>query len=486
MKTPVEVLVALCLLVGIVPALTVGPLLAIAAGAVVGGELPAYSLALWHGFNLPLAMSALALAGGVLVYSQRRRLFRLHDEVLPALSASAVYAALLGALLRTAGAVTGWLENGSLQRYLVFFLIAALAAGVIPFWRWEWGLGPEPLTPVDGVSLVAWAVLAAAALGTAVWHRRRFTALILLSVVGLIVALAFVRFSAPDLALTQLSVEMVTIVLLLLALYFLPQRSPAESTSARRARDVVLAAAAGLGVFALVLAVLTRPLDSISRFHLEHSVPGGGGTNVVNVILVDFRGYDTLGEIVVLAIAALAIYALLDGVRIPPRPLAEDGTLWARDRYPLMLAVLTRPLLPLALLVSFYLLLRGHNQPGGGFIAGLVTAIALIMQYLASGIHWARERLRLDYHPVIALGLLTAAFTGIASWLFGAPFLTSTFGYVHLPWIGGVKLASAMLFDLGVYFTVVGAVMLIFANLGRVSGGEAEAVAAAEEAGWKS
>lgn len=486
MKTPVEVLVALCLLVGVAPALTVGPLLALAAAAVVGGELPAYSLALWHGFNLPLAMSALALAGGVLVYSQRRRLFRLHDEVLPALSASALYAAVLGALLRTAGAVTGWLENGSLQRYLVFFLLTALAAGVAPFWRWQWTLGLEPLTPVDGVSLVAWVVLAAAALGTAVWHRRRFTALVLLSVVGLIVALAFVRFSAPDLALTQLSVEMVTIVLLLLALYFLPQRSPAESTPARRARDATLAAAAGLGVFALVFAVLTRPLDSISRFHLEQSVPGGGGTNVVNVILVDFRGYDTLGEIVVLAIAALAIYALLDGVRIPPRPHAEDGIAWARDRYPLMLSMITRPLLPLALLVSFYLLLRGHNQPGGGFIAGLVTAIALIMQYLASGIHWARERLRLDYQPVIALGLLIAAFTGMASWLFGAPFLTSTFGHVTLPWIGSVELASAMLFDLGVYFTVVGAVMLILANLGRVSGAETEAVAAAEEAGWKS
>ena len=279
-------------------------------------------------------------------------------------------------------------------------------------------------------------------------------------------ALAFVKFSAPDLALTQLAVEVVTIVLLLLALYFLPNVTPAESSPSRRWRDGGIALLAGGGAALLSWAVLTRPADSIASWFLDNSVSGGGGSNVVNVILVDFRGFDTFGEITVLAIAALGIYALLENLRLPGPVSDNAGRPWDADSHPIIMATFARLLLPLALLVSAFIFLRGHNLPGGGFIAGLVTAIALIMQYLANGVTWTHARLPARTHPWIAAGLIVALLTGLASWLFGRPFLTSAFGHFELPLIGGFELASAMTFDLGVYFVVVGATLLILINLG--------------------
>ncbi len=470
MKVPVEVLVALCLLVGVAPAWTVAPLLAVAASSTVGAPLPAYSLAVWHGFNLPLLMSVIALAGGVLLYTVRHRLFALHDRYLPRLEAKSLFDAMVRLTVRVAGAITRGLENGSLQRYLALLVVSVLVVGAWAFRGLPRATGEAPLTALDGVSLVIGLILLVATGATVLWHRRRLVALIMISVVGLIMALVFVRFSAPDLALTQLSVEMVTIVLLLLALHFLPPATPRESSSWRRWRDGVLAILAGTGSALLTWAVLTHPYQTIAGYFLKQSVPGGGGTNVVNVILVDFRGLDTLGEIAVLGIAALGIYALLDGLKLGTPATDAFGRPWSADRHPVILAMIARPLLPLALLVSVYILLRGHNLPGGGFIAGLVTAVALILQYLANGVVWTQQRLRLDYHPVIALGLLIAALTGLGSWFFGYPLLTSAFGYFSLPVVGKFELATALVFDIGVYLTVVGVVMLILFNLGKASG----------------
>ncbi|MGY8832751.1 MAG: hydrogen gas-evolving membrane-bound hydrogenase subunit E, partial [Pseudomonadales bacterium] len=312
-------------------------------------------------------------------------------------------------------------------------------------------------------------IMAFAALVTVVFHRQRLVSLLMLSVVGLMVALAFARYSAPDLALTQLSVEVVTIILLMLALFFLPAQTRIESSSLRGLRDFTLAVGSGLMVAMLVFAVLTRPYDSISAFFLENSVPGGGGTNVVNVILVDFRGFDTLGEVTVLAIAAVGIFALLDGLRLFQPKVDAQGRSWARDRHPLILATLSRVLLPMALLVSVFIFLRGHNLPGGGFIAGLVTAVALILQYVASGVQWTQSRLPLNYQSMAGLGVMIAGLTGLGSWLFDRPFLTSAFGHFHIPLVGEIELATALLFDLGVYLTVVGATLLILANLGKLT-----------------
>jgi multicomponent K+:H+ antiporter subunit A len=215
--------------------------------------------------------------------------------------------------------------------------------------------------------------------------------------------------------------------------------------------------------------MLTRPADSISSFHLAESKPGGGGTNVVNVILVDFRGFDTLGEITVLGIAAVGILAMLTGLVLRGPRHDWLGRPWFSDPHPLILVTVSKLLLPIALLVAAFLFLRGHNQPGGGFIAGLVTAVALILQYIAEGSRTTRARLPWDHLGLIGAGVLIALLTGVASWLLGYPFLTSTYSYVSLPVIGTFELASAMLFDLGVYLAVVGTVLLILAGIGHVS-----------------
>jgi multicomponent K+:H+ antiporter subunit A len=227
--------------------------------------------------------------------------------------------------------------------------------------------------------------------------------------------------------------------------------------------------------------MLRRPHQSISDYYVENSVPGGGGSNIVNVILVDFRGFDTWGAITVLANAAIGIYAMLRSLTLTHPSTDAEGRVWANNTHPLFLQMISRPLLPLALLVSFYLLLRGHNLPGGGFIAALVTSVALILQYIAGGIAWTRERSLNDYYPVIAIGLIIAALTGIGSWVFGAPFLTSAYGHFDLPLIGDVELATAMLFDLGVYLTVVGTVMLILINLGEPGHGHGDAAMREQE-----
>lgn len=472
MRIPVEILVVLCLLVGIIPALTVGPLLNVAAASILGSEpLPEYSLSIWHGVNLALIMSVAALIVGVLVYSFRHFIFHLHESAtapLPLADGKRYFDILLEKLLVIANVITDKLENGSLQRYLALLIGSAVVAVIWPLLVVDSLAATRPLAVIDFVTLSGAVLMSIAALATVVLHRQRLTALILISVVGLFVALAFVRFSAPDLALTQLSVEVVTIVLLLLALYYLPQQSPRESSGGRRWRDLWLAGLAGLATASLTWGVLIRPYESISAYFLENSKPGGGGTNVVNVILVDFRGFDTLGEITVLGIAALASVALLSGIHLPGRSHDPAGRAWSSDRFPLILRVISRPALPLMLLVAVYIFLRGHNLPGGGFIAGLIAALALLLQYLANGLSWSGERMDFKLGMVIGIGLLCATLTGVASWLFGYPFLTSTFTYVNWPLVGKFELASALAFDTGVFLTVVGIVLMILRSLGQL------------------
>jgi multicomponent K+:H+ antiporter subunit A len=281
-------------------------------------------------------------------------------------------------------------------------------------------------------------------------------------VAGLVVSIAFLYFSAPDLAMTQLVVEVVTTVLVLMALARLPRSSPDPPSGLRHGRDAVLAGLIGVGVGGLALAVMTRPASTISWYFLENSLPRGGGANVVNVILTDFRGYDTFGEITVLAIAALGVAALLDGVR-QPKPDAD------RPRAPLLFAVAARWLLPLAIVVSVYVFLRGHNAPGGGFVAGLVTAVALLLRHIAHGGDGGAARRRLDYTRITASGLLIAGATGVAACGLGKPFLTSAHAEPVLPLIGALPLASATLFDLGIYLAVVGTTMLTLVSLADAS-----------------
>ncbi|KTS73869.1 monovalent cation/H+ antiporter subunit A [Pseudomonas oryzihabitans] len=480
MKIPVEILVLLCLLVGIVPGYTVAPLLAVGASAALGGSLPEYSLAIWHGFNTALMMSILAMVGGVVVYACRQPLFR-WQAGLPDVDARLVFEHALNRLIGFARGVTQRLESGSLQRYIALMLLATLVLLVTALSGLDALGGEVERSPIDPLTALGLGILMLTAVLTVVFHRNRLKALMTLSTVGLIVSLLFARYSAPDLALTQLSVEVVTIILLVLALFFMPDRTPIESSSLRGLRDVLLAGGLGLMVALLAYAVLTRPYTGIGDFFLANSVSGGGGYNVVNVILVDFRGFDTLGEITVLAIAAAGVYGLLKHLHLPHPLVDPKGTPWSRDSHPMILNNVARVLLPLALLVSAFIFVRGHNLPGGGFIAGLITAIALILQYVAHGVTWTQRRLPVSYHTLAGLGVLIAALTGLGSLAFGRPFLTTAFDYFAIPAIGKTELATALIFDLGVYLAVVGATLLILSNLGHVSRDETDTDGSSQE-----
>ncbi|NLY15817.1 MAG: monovalent cation/H+ antiporter subunit A [Gammaproteobacteria bacterium] len=468
MKIPVEILVFLCILVGTFPAFSVSGLLASAAQASLGHELPAYSLSIWHGFNLPLLMSVIAMLGGIALYSMRRPLYQWYDG-LPDLNALETFDQTLQNAYTRVSRVIAVLQAVSLQRYIAIMLSALVLLIGWTLLPMDSLGGNAPLSPADPLTLLGLLAMSLVALLTVIYHRKRLRALVTLGLVGLIVSMLFARFSAPDLALTQLVVEVVTILLMLLVLNFMPATTPRESSSLRRLRDFCIAAASG-GLFAVLsYAVLSRPYDnSLAQYYLANSVPGGGGTNVVNVVLVDFRGFDTLGEISVLAITAIAILALLGGTRLPRPRTDRHGRPWTAAREYMMLRLLARLMLPLALLVAIFIFLRGHNEPGGGFIAGLVTSVALVLLHVSSGQEWVEQRMHVNYRKLAASGILIAGITGLGSLLFGMPLLTSTHGILHIPWLGDLELASAMLFDLGVYFTVVGGTLLILSNLGHL------------------
>jgi multicomponent K+:H+ antiporter subunit A len=475
MRVPVELLVVLCLAVGVAPGLTIGPLLAVGAQAALYGgpymDLPVYKLAVWHGLNLPFVMSVVALVGGLLLYFGLHRFIDLHRLIVLPRGGREAFLYLLDRVVRGAQLVTGALQNGKLQSYVFLLVLIAVAAGLLP---WLSQADPQlsavpELRPVGLAFAAFWLVSIVATVATVVVHRARLMAVIVIGALGLTVSLLFVFLSAPDLALTQLLVEFVTIVLMMLALNWLPREGRLEHAPLRKLRDGALALAAGAGVTIVTLVLLTRPSMSIAPYFLENSVRLGGGSNVVNVILVDFRGYDTLGEITVLGIAGLVIFAALQGFQ----PHRESAPWTVRspheeDKHPLMLALVSRLLLPLAIVVSLFLFLRGHNQPGGGFIAGLVLAIALILQYVANGQQWLEPRLRIDFRTWIGWGLLCAGLTGVGSWVVAHPFLTSSYAYPKLPLVGAVPVASAVMFDLGVYLTVVGATMVALKAIARL------------------
>ncbi len=468
MKVPVEVLVVVCIAVGVAPAWTIGPLLEVSARAVLQDDLPVFTLALWHGVNPAFLMTLAAFAGGIVVYMLRHRILALHDRVFPAVSGRNATEALLAHVFRVAAWLNARIENGSLQRYLFALVASAIVAVTAALWPHP-PAGAVPEHDLDFVTVSVSLMLMAGAVLTVALHRHRVMAVVTVGVAGLMVSLLFVHFSAPDLAMTQLLVEFTTVILILLALFFLPARSPRVSGAGRRLRDALAAIVAGTGMTLLTHAVLVRRPQSISDFFLAESKPGGGGTNVVNVILVDFRGFDTLGEITVLGIAAIGIVAMLASARVHVPARDEDGRTWSRDRHPVILAAVVRPLLPFALLVAVYLFLRGHNLPGGGFIAALVAGTALVLQYVSDGSELAQRRIGVNYPLLIGLGVMVATATGIGSWAFGYPFLTSSFTYLDLPVVGEIELATALLFDLGVFITVVGTVMLVLACLGRLS-----------------
>ncbi len=486
MRLPAGILVLACLIVGMAPAVTIGPVLAMAARSVLGSEIPAYSLAIWHGFTPELLMSLIATLGGAALYVTLRPYLRrgLGPPLLQHVRGQRLFDRLLFLSLRTSLALERIVGTRRLQPQLRLLLIVAVLAGAAPFFHLGLVAAGPLRTEFDWAFGLMWCVGIACTLGAAYQAKfHRLAALILLGGTGLITVATFVWLSAPDLALTQLVVEAVTTVLLLLGLRWLPKRDEQVLVPRRirwyRAGDLTIAIACGVGLGALSYVVMTTPApDSISRFFVENAYVEGGGTNVVNVILVDFRGFDTFGEITVLAVVALTIFALLRRFRpardsrTPPEQQRHrtSGDAPAPNQPDLGIpAFISTMFFPVIGAVALYLLLRGHDLPGGGFAAGITMAVAFILQYLARGTVWVEARLLVLPVIWIAAGLLLAGITGAGAWLFGLPFLTSHFSYAVIPWIGEIPVASALLFDLGVFLLVVGSTVLILIALAHQS-----------------
>jgi multicomponent K+:H+ antiporter subunit A len=496
MRFPVECLVVLCIAVGIMPERVVGDVLETAAHSVLGTAFPEYDLGIWHGVNLPLMMSVAALAGGLLLYVLLRRYAALADServpVLHRLNGAQAYENCMLALWRAAAWLVRWTGTQRLQLQLLVLMAAMVAVPLLV-------VDPLPVLPLlrvtdlDPLFALLWLIGAACALGAA-WQAKyhRLVALLLAGGVGVVTSLTFLWMSAPDLALTQLMVETVTTVLILLGLRWLPPRLPPPGLKTRlpllswirRGRDGTVAVAGGLGLAAATYALLaTRAPDTISDFYIERALSEGGGANVVNVLLVDFRGFDTMGEITVLSIVALTVYALLrrfrparESVAIPSQqasdvdPSATQTPLQqATTGYLMLPAVYLRFLLPFMCIIAVYFFMRGHNLPGGGFVAGLIFATAVIVQYMVGGTDWVEAHLGLRPHRWIASGLVLACATGLGAWLFGYPFLTSHTAHLDLPLLGDIHVPSAFVFDLGVFLVVVGTTMLILVALAHQS-----------------
>ncbi|MGH1357788.1 MAG: monovalent cation/H+ antiporter subunit A [Burkholderiaceae bacterium] len=478
MRLPVILLVIVCIAVGLMPSLIAEPLVRQAAISITGPAraVPEFHLALWHGLNLPLLMSLIAVAVGVALYFTLLRRFRLHGVNDDLVSARRLFERLIQGLIARGVRATAAIDKGSLQRTMglifAFVLVAPfvvlLFGPVEPFGRVT--PGSLPTLATDPVAWMVWIVAITGAVGAVWWRRHHLRMIICAGLVGLASVLAFMRFSAPDLALTQVSVEVVSTVLLFMGLALLPAGNEQHRRSnLKRSVHGILSIGCGLGVGWLAYSAMTREAGSIAWYFMERSYVEGGGKNVVNVILVDFRGFDTLGEITVLAIAGLGVFALLDGLRVSRRERAPDGSPWIAEKFPLMLRVLAGWILPFALLVGVYVFLRGHNAPGGGFIAGLIVAVGLVLQYMAFGLHSVESRLPVRYDRVAGVGLIIATSTGIGSLLLGFPFLTSHTAHPVLGWLGEVGLASAAAFDLGVFLVVVGGTLLTVLTLSRVS-----------------
>ena len=463
MIVPIGILVVLCLAVGIAPALTIAPVLATAVDGVLGKDAPVYSLAVWHGFNLPLLMSVGGMVAGIVLYGALRRWWDLHAIETRARGRK-VFQWNVEQIFGLAERFSSYVAGGGLRRSVFGLLVMAMVVGLAPFL--SGGRAPILLSapqPMPLLGIVICVVLVASTLATVWLHQRRLIALIVIGAVGLMVSLVFVYLSAPDLALTQILVEMVTISLMMMALNYLPKQSKRAFDGRRRGRDAVIAILAGGGIAFVAYLMMTAPGQTIAAELLARSLPEGHGRNVVNVILVDFRGFDTFGEIAVFGIAALVVHAMLRYVRLEPDEVMPGPP----AQYPIP-ADLTQLLFPLALTVSLFLFLRGHNAPGGGFIAGLAIAVPVLIKYVLQGARSVEATFGFDYLRGIGFGLLVAVLGGLGSLAFGYPFLTSGYVELSLPVIGKLSLASALVFDIGVYMVVFAGALLMLSTMGTV------------------
>jgi multicomponent Na+:H+ antiporter subunit A len=338
-------------------------------------------------------------------------------------------------------------------------------------------------------------LMLAGALG-AVVMRNRLAAVLLVGLTGYGCGVIFAFHGAPDLALTQFLVETLTLVIFVLVLRTLPAEAEATHMKRFRLPRAALAVAVGATVTTLaVFAMAARSGRPIADLLPDAAYYRGHGSNTVNVLLVDIRAWDTLGEISVLLVAATGVASLVFrhrrfgaaprtpqtsqpagqpdiGVVMAYSPAASDTT-WLRGseyrdpRYrSLVLEVATRFIFPLIMVLSVYFFFTGHNTPGGGFAGGLTAGLALVLRYLAGGRYELGETLPLDAGKILGVGLGFSAGTAVASILLGAPALSSAIIELDVPILGHIKFVTALFFDLGVYLIVVGLVLDVLRSLG--------------------
>jgi len=440
-----------------------------------------YKLALWHGIGPPLAASAAILALGVGVYFTAPR--ALHEATGRLPTAQGGYRAALKTLFAAAHRLTRRTQVGSLPAYLAVIVATVLA---LPGTALVAGLAGETVPPLRSGGLTLWDDPVQAVLGliavtgalAAMRMHRRLSAVLLLGAVGYAMVGLFILHGAPDVALTLLVVETLTLIVLVFVLRRLPEDFPRRRRSRRlQFLSGLLGAAAGAFIASL-LAVMTlsRRDPPVGPGYVAQARAEKAG-NVVDAILVDLRSLDTTGEIGVLAVAAVGVTALmLAGMhqgRFERPPQDPGGGRWLAAPGPpplgppsVLLAITARLLIPTILVFSIYLLVAGHVQPGGGFVGGLVAGSAFVLRYLAGGMRELAAAL--PWHPNVLIGggLGLALLTGAVPWAVGGAFLESAAAEWTWPLLGHVEAPSGLVFDLGVYLLVLGLVLSLLRSLG--------------------
>ncbi|WP_427172796.1 Na+/H+ antiporter subunit A [Arthrobacter sp. 92] len=475
------------------------------AGAAAAG---AGHLALWHGFTPALGLTALTFALGLAMFYGRDLVARLQALVPGWIDGDRAYQMTIGALDDTAVWITGRTQRGSLFFYLAVILtmafvlpLTALIAANKPLPEGLYFIDPHsPLQVVAGAGIVIGALAAVRA-------NKRFLAVLMVSVTGYGIALMFALQGAPDLALTQMLVETIILVAFVLAMRSLPAELRDRTGGKYRVVRVIIGLAFGATmIFVAIYAMGARTALPVSLQFPQLAYEGGGGLNIVNVTLVDIRAWDTFGEISVLALAATGVASLIfvrsrgDSVRTPAtvvegtvgrRTVADQssrdgaalalsrkfaaatrdawlvaGRTMAPERRSIIFEVVTRLVFHSMIVFSIYLLLAGHNLPGGGFAGGLTAGLALTLRYLAGGRFELREATPVGAGTLLGIGLATAAVSGVMPLLLGGQVFQSAVIELWLPVFGDVKFVTSTIFDIGVYIVVIGLVLDVLRSLG--------------------
>ncbi|MDF9715897.1 Na+/H+ antiporter subunit A [Nocardioides sp. ChNu-99] len=460
------------------------------ADTLVAGEHEEY-LALWHGLGLPLLFSLVTIVGGVALFVVREPLCRFQRRMALPVTAEGVYRFCMRAVDRVSVEVTGTLQRGSVANYLAIILgVVLLLPGYAAVRAVATGQSPVELVAWDRMAQPVIGVVVVAAAIATVRSRRRLRAVILAGVTGYGVGLLFLVQGAPDIALTQVLVETVSLVVFVLVLRRLPDYFTNRPLSRQRFWRMGLAALFGTAAAGfMVVAAAARTATPVSAAFPEASVEFAYGKNIVNTTLVDMRAWDTMGEISVLVAAATGVASLIfldtrmSGIRrvhdipypkgVEKQPTSPGRRVWlpgprtlSPDRRSIIFEVVTRLVFHVIMVFAIYLLVAGHNQPGGGFAAGMVTGLALVIRYLAGGRYELDEAAPIDAGILIGTGLFISALAGLAPMLFGGvPQQTADY-YLHLPLLGEVHLVSSIFFDIGVYLVVVGLILDLLRTFG--------------------